>query len=148
MQPINAWISQSAHLNHCFRAVRQNHPYQLYVSIQLKKSKRQLTLIFSVCEKNVAPRDETGASSNSRPIHNPVITEAPVFKLPTPPTPTTAPSSTACVWAIASCCAPNDSAVRYGCFQRYGCNLVFWNLNPCADNIRDNVIDYLNKQFD
>ncbi|XP_050333771.1 uncharacterized protein LOC126761522 [Bactrocera neohumeralis] len=106
----------------------------------------------------VPPRDETGAASNSGPVRSPVVTEAPIFQLPAapstrpprppPPTPSTASPSTACVWAIASCCAPNDSEVRYGCFQRYGCNLVFWNLNPCADNIRDNVIDYLSKQFD
>ncbi|XP_028894126.2 uncharacterized protein LOC105209187 isoform X1 [Zeugodacus cucurbitae] len=95
-----------------------------------------------------APRDQGAASFDSRPISDPVVTEAPIFKVPTPPTPTSAPASTACVWAIASCCAPNDSAVRYGCFQRYGCNLVFWNLNPCADNIRDNVIDFLSKQYD
>lgn len=79
-------------------------------------------------------------------ISNTIVTEAPT-RYPTAAPPKQS-SSTACVWAIASCCTPNEQAVRYNCFQRYGCNLVFWNLNPCADNIRDNVVNYLNQQFE
>ncbi|XP_036322798.1 uncharacterized protein LOC118736844 isoform X1 [Rhagoletis pomonella] len=85
--------------------------------------------------------------ANEGSVHHSVITDAPA-QYPTAAPPKPPSSSSACVWAIASCCSPNDRTVRYSCFERYGCNLVFFDLNPCADNIRDNIIGYLNQQFE
>ncbi|KPU79728.1 uncharacterized protein Dana_GF17997, isoform C [Drosophila ananassae] len=65
-------------------------------------------------------------------------TVRPVVGLPTlRPTvqqpPTSGPKVTSCVWAIVNCCTSGSRKIRYSCFEEFGCNGAFWDINPCAD---------------
>ncbi|GAB0087309.1 hypothetical protein DMENIID0001_016030 [Sergentomyia squamirostris] len=70
---------------------------------------------------------------------------------PPPPSPSTrapqADGPSRCVWAIVNCCSPRNPAVRYACFERVGCNGVFWDLNPCSDVVVQAAIDETNRYF-
>ncbi|KAM7360874.1 hadley [Cochliomyia hominivorax] len=59
------------------------------------------------------------------------------------PDPTTQGGISQCVWAIVNCCSSRNSEIRYSCFEQNGCYGAFWGLNPCADNVRDNFINYV-----
>ncbi|KAL9900016.1 hadley isoform 1-T10 [Glossina fuscipes fuscipes] len=53
-----------------------------------------------------------------------------------------------CVWAIVNCCSTGDSEIRYSCFEQNGCYGAFWDLNPCAESVRDNIITYVADYYD
>lgn len=53
--------------------------------------------------------------------------------------PLTSRALSACIWAISSCCNTNGK-IRYECFERLGCDGVFWDLNPCADEVFSSVL--------
>uniref|UniRef100_A0A1A9V4Z2 Uncharacterized protein n=1 Tax=Glossina austeni TaxID=7395 RepID=A0A1A9V4Z2_GLOAU len=53
-----------------------------------------------------------------------------------------------CVWAIVNCCSNGDSEIRYSCFEQNGCYGAFWDLNPCAETVRDNIITYVADYYD
>lgn len=62
---------------------------------------------------------------------------------PPPPPARAEPTVTQCVWAIVNCCSNRSNNVRYSCFEENGCYGAFWDINPCADNIRDSVVGFV-----
>lgn len=70
-----------------------------------------------------------------------IRTQASVFQATATTTsrPLTSRALSACIWAISSCCNSNGK-IRYECFERLGCDGVFWDLNPCADEVFSSVL--------
>jgi hypothetical protein len=40
-----------------------------------------------------------------------------------------------CVWATVACCSPDNSNIRYQCFEMLKCEGAFWGLNPCEKDV-------------
>ncbi|KAM8707034.1 hypothetical protein ACLKA7_011184 [Drosophila subpalustris] len=59
----------------------------------------------------------------------------------------TTPKVSNCVWAIVNCCSQGSSRIRYSCFEEFGCHGAFWDINPCAENVRDDAIATLTRSF-
>jgi len=49
-----------------------------------------------------------------------------------------------CVWAIVNCCN-SSGRIRYSCFEGFGCSGAFWDLNPCADTVRQIAFNYIDE---
>lgn len=91
----------------------------------------------------------------TRPMGSPAANAPRITTMRPLTPPSAAPSPTLgnrgisqCVWAIVNCCSNGDSEIRYSCFEQNGCYGAFWDLNPCAESVRDNIITYVADYYD
>lgn len=91
----------------------------------------------------------------TRPMGSPAANAPRITTMRPLAPPSAAPSPTPgkrgisqCVWAIVNCCSNGDSEIRYSCFEQNGCYGAFWDLNPCAESVRDNIITYVADYYD
>uniref|UniRef100_A0A1A9WBY1 Uncharacterized protein n=1 Tax=Glossina brevipalpis TaxID=37001 RepID=A0A1A9WBY1_9MUSC len=100
--------------------------------------------------QSMRPMFTTGPMPRTTTIRPPALPLGSATTSATPP-PSTQSSSrgiSQCIWAIVNCCSDRDTEIRYSCFEQNGCYGAFWDLNPCAESVRDNIITYVADYYD